>query len=133
MYASPLNPEAPSMMSDYEPYDGRKSYAEETAGGFYAARLAIAEKLKEIKRQASVLALRFITEAYEVPLGVFVVREAARKAMQNRPITFSSLELMETYAKHYISRKFNISFDAILRESQLLAQIKHQQKLSDFG
>ena len=34
--------------TDYEPYTGRKTYAENCVGGYYAARLPILEKLKDI-------------------------------------------------------------------------------------
>ena len=71
--------------TDYEFYEGRKDYA---------VRLAILEKLNEMKKQASVLALRFITGDYTLPLGVWVTREAARNAMSSAPIEFSSKELM---------------------------------------
>ncbi|MCH7783699.1 hypothetical protein IID62_11605, partial [candidate division KSB1 bacterium] len=44
------------------------------------------KKLNEIKKQGSVLALRFITGDYTLPLGVWVTRESARKSMQSKPI-----------------------------------------------
>ena len=119
-------------MTDYEPYEGRKTYASSTVGGYYAARLAIVDKLKSMKRQASVLALRFITDEYAVPLGVWVVREATRKALLQKPITFASKELMLKYAQALIQKKFNYSPDFLLRESLLLKNLKHQTKLSQF-
>ncbi len=67
--------------SDYEQYSGRTKYVENTAGAYYAVRLAVLEKLKLMKRQFSVVAIREITPEYFVPLGVWVVRESARKAM----------------------------------------------------
>lgn len=118
--------------TDYEPYNGRKKYAEQTAGGFYAARIAIAEKLNEMRRQASVLALRFITEEYTIPLGVFVVREAVRKAMNSKPIQFSSKDLMLEYAKKLAFKKFNFNLDKMLEKSILLMSIKQQSKLIKF-
>ncbi len=36
---------------DYEPYDGRTGYVDETAGAYYASRLAVTEKLRELQRQ----------------------------------------------------------------------------------
>src|SRR3989344_1144721 len=70
--------------TDYESSYGRKEYAFGTVGGYYTVRLAILEKLKEMKKQASVLALRFITDEYSMPLGVWVTREAARKTMSSK-------------------------------------------------
>jgi hypothetical protein len=42
-------------------------------------------------RQASVLAVREISEDYWAPLGVWVVREVARKAMTALPKKFTTL------------------------------------------
>ncbi len=120
------------FMTDYEPYGGRKTYAEQTAGGFYACRLSISEKLNQMKRQGSVLALRFITGDYTLPLGVFVCREAARKALQNVPIEFSSKELMLDYAKKLSWKRFGIKIDNIIGGSILLKSIKGQSKLASF-
>jgi len=125
MYAKP-NPE---FMTDYESYDGRKQYASETVGGYYAARLGILEKLASLKKQASVLALRFITSEYSMPLGVWVVREATRNTMNQPPIAFSSKELMLEYAKKFVKRKFNVDLEDIFRRSKLLQSIKYQNKL----
>jgi len=88
-----------TTMTDYEGYDGRKDYASNTVGGYYAARLAVLEYLKKVKRQSSVLLLRFITGEYYAPLGVWVVREAVRKTMANKPLVFDSKELMLKYAQ----------------------------------
>jgi hypothetical protein len=122
-----------SFSTDYEPYEGRKKYAFDVTGGYYTVRLAILEKLKELKRQSSVLALRFINPAeYIAPLGVWVTREASRNAMQNKPITFASKELMLVYAKHLIKKKFNVNINNILGASILLKNQKTQKKLTDF-
>ncbi len=61
------------------------------AGGYYAARLAALEGLARLGRQAAVLAVREISPAYWAPLGVWVVREVARKAMNSAPRRFSTL------------------------------------------
>jgi DNA repair protein NreA len=119
-------------MSDYEPYSGRKSYAKNTAGGFYSVRLAVLEKLNTMKRQGSVLAIRFITGDYTLPLGVFVTREAARKGLQDRPIIFSTRELMLKYSKLLTKKKFNIDLENILKKSFLLNDIRSQLKLVDY-
>ena len=121
-----------NFMTDYEPYEGRKYYAEETAGGYYTVRLAILEKLNEIKRQGSILALRFITGDYTLPLGVWVTRESARKAMESGAIEFSSKELMLEYAKKLARKKFNFDLSRILKDSILLKNIKQQSKLVKF-
>ncbi len=118
--------------TDYESYEGRKTYAAETAGGYYAARLGILEHLKKIKRQAGVLALRFITSEYTIPLGVFVCREATRKALKERSIGFASEELMLKYAKEFVRKKFGADVSQILRRSILLKERKQQMRLGEF-
>lgn len=118
--------------TDYENVNGRKSYAESTAGGYYTVRLAIAEHLAGIKRQASCLALRFITDEYAVPLGVWVTREATRKALQNKPIEFSSKELLLNYAAAKIKKNFNYDVGEMLHNSVLLKEMRTQAKLNKF-
>ncbi len=118
--------------TDYEPFAGRKYYAEDTAGGYYAARLPILEKLKEMKRQSSVLVIRVITDEYAAPLGVWVVREASRNSISSKPIRFASKELMLTYAKHLIRKKFGFDLDLVLNKSILLKNFSSQMKLSRF-
>lgn len=115
--------------TDYEGYNGRTNYAEETAGGYYTVRLGISEKLKELKRQGSVLALRFITDEYSMPLGVWVTREATRKTLASEPIKFADKDLMMTYAHHFVKKKFGIDLQKILKNSKLLANVGKQKRL----
>jgi len=118
--------------TDYESYEGRKEYAEETAGGYYAARLAVVEKMKELKHQHSCLALRFITSEYTVPLGVWVCREAAKKSTQEKAISFTSQELMLKYAEELLKNKFNFDVGILLKESKLLTEKKTQRRLGEY-
>lgn len=124
--------EEAQFTTDYEPYAGRKTYAENCGGGYYAARLPILEKLKQMKRQASVLCLRFITGEYAVPLGVWVVREAVRNAMSSRPLHFADKSLMMKYAKMMINKKFGFNVDNITKYSILLKELTQQKKLTSF-
>lgn len=88
---SAWSPEHLWIGSDREGVTGRRSYSP-LAGGYYAARLPVLEHLLRMKRQAGVLALREISEAYWAPLGVWVVRDAARAALASRPLRFDTLE-----------------------------------------
>jgi len=119
-------------MTDYEPYTGRKTYANNCAGGYYAARLPVLEKLKSMKRQSSVLLLRFITEEYWAPLGVWVVRQSVRKTLSSKPLEFGSKELMLKYAEKLVKKKYNYDISKILKQSVMLNTIKTQSKLKDF-
>src|SRR3989338_361238 len=120
------------FMTDHETYEGRKSYAEETSGGYYTVRLAIAEKLKSLKRQGLAIALRFITDEYTMPLGVWVTREATRKTLEGKGIEFASKDLMLEYARKLIRKRFNANADQIFARSVLLKGMKEQRKLGQF-
>jgi len=126
------NPDKIATVSDYEGYAGRKQYAFNTQGGYYAARISMLEHLKSKRKQASVLALRFVTDEYWAPLGVWVVREAVRKTMQEKPISFSSKELMLKYSEKLINKKFGFDLNVLFRKSKLLHNMKSQKKLFEF-
>ena len=118
--------------TDYESHYGRKEYAFGTVGGYYSTRLAALEHLAKLKRQASILMLRFITDEYTMPLGVWVTRQAARKAFEKNPIEFSSKELMFEYAKKLVKKMFSYNIDYLLNASKLLKNVKQQTKLIKF-
>ncbi|MDP3989887.1 MAG: hypothetical protein Q8Q01_01645 [archaeon] len=133
--ASPVNPWSKGghkYSTDYEAYEGRKNYAEETAGGYYACRIGVLEKIKMLKRQQSCLALRFITPEYNIPLGVWVCREATRKSTETKPIYFGDEKLLLQYARTFIQNKFGFDLDLLLKESKLLKEKKQQVKLKTF-
>jgi DNA repair protein NreA len=114
------------IIEEYEPFHGRKSYAEVQGGGYYASRIACAEKLVEMRRQAKVVVFREISEGYVIPLGVFVVRETARHAYKDRPpLKFATKE----EAIKYVSTRLRVPFIEYAKRSRLLKQ----RKLSDFG
>lgn len=115
--------------TDYEPYTGRKNYASNTAGGYYASRLPILEYLKKIKRQASAFAIRIELPTYWAALGVWVVRESIRKALKNRKLEFSELKEITESAKKISMIKFGFDPEKILKKSKLLEQIKTQTTL----
>jgi hypothetical protein len=117
--------------TDYENFSGRKTYANNCVGGYYASRLPIVEYLNSIKRQASVLVIRIETPSYWASLGVWVVRESVRKALKNKMIFDSREELIESVKK--ISKiKYNFDCENILKQSKLLKQIKTQKNLGEF-
>ncbi|MFT4298012.1 MAG: hypothetical protein ACMXX5_02365 [Candidatus Woesearchaeota archaeon] len=118
--------------TDHEDFNGRKDYAENTAGGYYACRTGLLEKLKSIKKQSSCLVMRFISEEYSCPLGVWVCREATRKALEGKQHLFETKEQMIGYAKFIIKKKFNYNIDFMLKNSKLYENIKRQTKLSFF-
>ncbi len=82
----------PFVNSNYENFDGRTSYAEETAGAYYATRLGLAEYMNNINRQAKALVIREVTDRYWAPLGVWVIRETVKNA-------FDEYEEFESFKK----------------------------------
>lgn len=118
--------------TDYEDFYGRKEYAFNCVGGYYASRLPILEYLDSIKRQASVLVIRIETPSYWAALGVWVVRESVRKALQKR-MAFTSKEELLNGARQISKIKYNYDNSGILSRSKLLSQIKTQKRLGDFG
>ena len=63
------------------------------SGAYYSARLAVCEYLKSIRRSARVIVIRTISGDYWAPLGTWVIREAARKAMSSPPDSCASLDM----------------------------------------
>lgn len=121
-----------SYTTDHEFNEGRKDYAENCVGGYYASRLSVLESLKEKKKQASVLCLRFITEEYTVPLGVWVMQNACKNAMKNKVAEFSSKEELVNAAFKLALTKLKANIYQLLRKSMLLNAQKQQRKLADF-
>lgn len=118
--------------TDYETFYGRKDYASDTVGGYYAARLGILEYLMKMKKQASILAIRLETPEYWAALGVWVVRAASRKTMNSNPINFETKENMLEFTKTLIKKNFNYDINNIYKKSVLLNNILKQKTLTDF-
>ncbi|GBE20522.1 MAG TPA: hypothetical protein ENG87_00645 [Candidatus Pacearchaeota archaeon] len=115
--------------TDFENYSGRKNYASNTAGGYYAARLPILDYLNKIKRQASVLAIRIETPGYWAALGVWVVRESVRKALNKSGLKFDDFNELIKGSKKVGMIKFGFDNSDILKKSKLLEQIRTQTNL----
>lgn len=121
-----------SYSTDYETFQGRKTYSEACEGGYYTVRMAICEKLKELNQQATTIAIRFITPEYTAPLGVWVTREATRRCLKQKPYEFNSKEEMLKSARNIIKEEFNLNLDIFLNKSTLLKNLKTQRKLFEF-
>jgi hypothetical protein len=122
------NPESSiSIQGDHEPYEGRTTYAS-IGGCYYAVRLAAAEKLFAMGRQACVVALREIYSGYIVPVGVWINRESVRMALRREPQRFNSLG----EALRHISTRMQIPIGRWIRSSALLRDALYQTRLRDF-
>ncbi|HIQ10276.1 MAG TPA: hypothetical protein EYH23_02055 [Euryarchaeota archaeon] len=113
------------IINDWEGYAGRKSYADNVGGSYYAARMAVIEKLLREKRQARVVIIREVREGYYVPLGVWQVRESVRKALGGKYKRFNSIrEVLE-----YIGQGLRIPVEKWLSKSALIKDITAQKKI----
>jgi len=118
----------PVIVQDHEFYKGRKSYASKVAGAYYAARLAIAEYLSRVRRQASIIVFREVHPGYILPLGVWVIRETVRNAVRKKPLKFTSLE----EAIQYIKNNLQIPWKEWEKASQILKFLGTQKTIDRF-
>jgi hypothetical protein len=115
------------MYSDWEGYNGRTTYAE-IGGCYYAARLAVCEKLIEERRQATVIVLREARPGYIMPVGVWQVRENVRNAMKQKPLTFNTLK----ESLNRIASQFRIPLKYWIAKSTLLRNMLCQKRISEY-
>ncbi|MDF1556760.1 MAG: Nre family DNA repair protein [ANME-2 cluster archaeon] len=113
--------------ADWEDHNGKKGYSN-LGGGYYAARLPVLEHLHDLRRQATVFTIREITPDYWAPLGVWVVREAARYALSLPPLKFDSIDAALTD----MSIRLNTRTDEWYHKSSLLDRRLNQRTLLDF-
>lgn len=118
----------PFISTDNEFYFGRKTYASNVAGGYYAGRLGVLEHLTKIRRQAGVLVLREVRPESIGNVGVWKVRETVRDAMTKKPKKFDSLE--KTLAE--VNRNFMISDSFWKPKSKILENLRKQKRLLEF-
>ncbi|MEM2970652.1 MAG: Nre family DNA repair protein [Candidatus Bathyarchaeia archaeon] len=116
-----------AMGADWEGYHGRKTYAS-IGGCYYAVRLAVAEFLSKIGRQAGVIAMREIYPSFIVPLGVWINRESVREAFKNEPSNYSSLK----DALDHVRSRFAVSLDNWIQTSTLLKDFLYQERLTKY-
>ena len=120
-----MNSKDIDMGASYESFDGRKTYAE-IGGCYYAARLAVSEKLEALGGQAKVLILREVHSGYIMPVGVWNVREHVREALRSTPTIFSGLNEAVTYA----AGKLEIPIPVWLHNGKLLKRMLYQKRLA---
>jgi len=115
------------LIGDWESYSGRTKYAG-MGGCYYAARLAVNEKLIKERRQATVIVLREAHKGYIMPVGVWQVRENVRNALRGDPFKYDK---MEDVLKH-LSAKFEIQLKSWIENSKILKDTLVQTKLSNY-
>jgi hypothetical protein len=119
----------PQIMTDFEFYHGRKSYASNITGAYYAARSAVCEYLYNIKRQARVLIFREVSSGYEVPLGVWVIRQTVNNAMfASDPIVLNNFN--DSITK--MGEDLMVSLKHWKKHSKLIDYISTQKTIDNF-
>ncbi len=116
-----------SIYGSYEGYRGRSAYAE-IGGCYYAARLAVTERLEIMKRQAMVLILREVHDGYIMPVGVWNVREHVRETLATEPAVLHTRD--EMFA--YIRSKLSIPVKSWISNSVLLDKITRQRSMREY-
>ncbi len=115
------------VWKDFESIFERKKYADSVTGAYYANRLGVCEYLEKIKRQASVIIFREIRPEYYAPLGVGILREATRAAMNSAPSRFGNLQ----EALQDIQTRLRIPVERYLKESRMMNEMR-QRSLRDY-
>ncbi|MHA2034963.1 MAG: hypothetical protein ACW98X_00930 [Promethearchaeota archaeon] len=119
----------PQIMTDFEFYGGRKNYASNITGAYYAARKSVCEYLYKIKKQARVLIFREVSGGYVVPLGVWVIRETVNNAMwTSEPIKLDNFN----DAINKMTEGFIVQFKHWKKSSKLINYIKTQSTIDKF-
>nr|WP_269140572.1 Nre family DNA repair protein [Archaeoglobus neptunius] len=114
-------------ITDFEGYWGRKTYAS-LGGCYYSSRLATAEYLSRIKRQAAVVVWREIYPDFRIPLGVWFVREMLRKMYSRGYEEFDTLD----DALNYLRNLSDYGVERWVGRSGLLEDKRRQRKLWEF-
>lgn len=109
----------PEVEVDWEGPRGRSDYPS-IGGCYYAARLAAAEALAAMRRQAAVVLWREIYPGFDLPVGVWFVRENVRALFRGRPEKFN--ELSEALA--YMASHLKLPLDLWYSKSHVLKLLK---------
>lgn len=117
------------IAQNYENYNGRTSYADETAGAYYASRLGALETLNKINRQGKILIVRDVTPDYWAPLGVWIIRETVRNSFEDKKKPDKQPENIKQI-KEVLSKEFTILYPRILKNSKLLEST--QESLTNY-
>ena len=117
----------PTPDINYEFIHGRRSYASNLAGAYYAVRLPVLEYLRQIRRQAGVIVLMEVYPEW-IPLGVWRFREICREALKQMPVRVNTLE----EALGEMSMRLRLDLEKWLEKSEILRSFKAQTRLTSF-
>ena len=120
----------PIIATDYEFEKGRKKYASNITGAYYAARKEVEEFLFLRNKQARVIVFREISGGYLVPLGVWVIRETIRNIL-SKGMKGGNVQVHETLesALQRIKQEFTLPMKHWIKASRLIPYIRKQRRL----
>jgi hypothetical protein len=117
------------FMQDYEGFHGRKTYATNVVGAYYANRLAISEYLDKIKKQSTILLFHEERPEYYAPLGVGIIRESLRRMFSiSKPEHPASIE----EALITMANRLKAPIAKYKKRSWVLANYGKQKSLKEF-
>jgi len=122
-----LNGEEAAVIGDAEGYYGRTAYPD-IGGCYFSTRLGVAEHLKRIRRQATVLVVREIMPEFPLPLGVWFVRENIRSMFKGTASVFDDLKSCLMHLKNFLV----IPTTRWVEESALLREAILQRRIDDY-
>jgi hypothetical protein len=118
----------PTIINDFEFGKGRKDYAKDVVGAYYATRLPVLDYLAKIQKQAGVIVFMETDPQQWIPLGVWRFREIAKRALDKGVKKFQSMD--EATAE--IGKFLRNPVQRWLNKSRLYQEFKTQTKLTDF-
>lgn len=113
---------------DYEGFRGRTTYPE-IGGCYYATRLAIAEHLYARKKQAIAIVLREIYPGFNIPIGVWFVRENVRAMLREKPVLKTN-DIRE--AINIIEKETRLGAKKWIKASRLLQRILFMESITNY-
>lgn len=112
---------------DYELVWGRRSYASDLAGAYYAARLPVLEYLRGIRRQAGAVVFLEVYPEW-IPIGVWRFREICREALKKEPMKLESLN--EGLAE--LRKRLRLPMEKWVEKSKILEWYRTQTRITRF-
>lgn len=113
---------------DYEDYHGRTTYPS-IGGCYYASMLATLEHLSRVRRQATAVLLREIYPGFNLPIGVWFVRESIREMYRRGPVLKTS-NLGEVAM--LLDKVTRLGAGKWFDSSRLLKRISRSKSIRDF-
>ena len=113
---------------DYEDYFGRTTYPS-IGGCYYASMLAALEYLRKARRQAAAILLREIYPGFNIPIGVWFVRESCREMFRRGPVLKAS-DIREVC--EYLDKATRLGCKEWFKHSRLLKRIAFTKRIEHF-